>query len=169
MKLEDINKQEYKLYVDMDGVVADFEAGITKLLGEPHDESQYEADSKYRSKMWKAVAKYKGELWYELPPMSDAFELWNYVKRYNPEMLTATGNPQYNAGPQKLRWIKEKFGNVKVNITRKATEKAQYACPQCILIDDKMKAIGPWREAGGIGILHTSAANTINELKKLGL
>ena len=36
-----------------------------------------------------------------------------------------------------------------------------------VLIDDRQKNIDAWIEAGGIGILHTSAANTINQLKAL--
>jgi hypothetical protein len=47
--------------------------------------------------------------------------------------------------------------------------KAEYAEPNAILIDDQPKSIDPFIAAGGIGILHTSAANTIKELKKLGL
>ncbi len=38
-----------------------------------------------------------------------------------------------------------------------------------ILIDDLPNTIDEWNAKGGIGILHTSAANTIKELKKLGL
>jgi len=35
------------------------------------------------------------------------------------------------------------------------------------LIDDRQKNIDAWVEAGGIGIVHTSAANTIEQLKAL--
>ena len=44
-----------------------------------------------------------------------------------------------------------------------------YAAPNHILIDDRESNIDQWRAAGGIGILHTSASNTIQQLKKLGL
>ena len=37
-----------------------------------------------------------------------------------------------------------------------------------ILIDDYMKNIREWEAAGGIGILHTDASSTINDLKKVG-
>ena len=47
--------------------------------------------------------------------------------------------------------------------------KKNYAAPNHILIDDKKSNIDEWRAAGGIGILHTSAADTIQQLKKLGL
>ena len=38
-----------------------------------------------------------------------------------------------------------------------------------ILIDDRKSNIEEWRANGGIGILHTSATDTISQLKKLGL
>ena len=47
--------------------------------------------------------------------------------------------------------------------------KKNYANANSILIDDMQKNIDQWRAAGGIGILHTSAASTIEQLKKLGL
>ena len=37
-----------------------------------------------------------------------------------------------------------------------------------ILIDDHIKNIKQFRAKGGIGIHHTSASNTIRELRKLG-
>ncbi|GAG55785.1 unnamed protein product, partial [marine sediment metagenome] len=74
-----------------------------------------------------------------------------------------------NATPQKHAWVKEKLGNIPTLVTRKSAEKAQYAEPNAILIDDRTKSIQPWTAAGGIGILHTSAQDSINQLKQLGL
>jgi hypothetical protein len=48
-------------------------------------------------------------------------------------------------------------------------QKQIFAAEGKILIDDMEQTIREWKNAGGIGILHTSAANTIKELKKLGL
>ena len=39
-----------------------------------------------------------------------------------------------------------------------------FASPNSILIDDREDNIKGWIDAGGIGILHTSADNTINTL-----
>jgi hypothetical protein len=47
--------------------------------------------------------------------------------------------------------------------------KQLFAEPNRILIDDMQKTIDEWNAKGGIGIFHSSAANTITELKKLGL
>ena len=37
-----------------------------------------------------------------------------------------------------------------------------------LLIDDHAKNIDAFRKAGGLGIVHTSASNTIRELRKIG-
>jgi len=165
MLMEEIQPQDYKLMVDMDGVLADFIRGVNEKIPGGYVEGN-------NKQMWKDVKEYSqngGRLWAELEPMPDAMELWNYVKQFNPEILTSAGNPAFGADEQKHEWIKRVIGNPKVNIVRKSAEKAGMAAPNVILIDDLRKSIDPWVAAGGIGILHTSAANTIKELKKLGL
>jgi len=164
--------QDYKLFVDMDGVVADFVAGIKKIMPD-YDDSRYDKESKYRSQMWKAVKEYSeegGTLWEDLPLMSDGQKLWDFLEAHDPEILSATGNPAYGSREQKKNWIAEHFGSdIVVNLVRKSEEKAEYAKDNYILIDDRLdKSIKPWVAAGGIGIHHTSAAKTIAELKKLG-
>ena len=54
-------------------------------------------------------------------------------------------------------------------ILTRAVDKAKYANKDSILIDDRKQNIDHWIESGGIGILHTSAKDTIKQLKKLGL
>lgn len=181
MKLEILlETPEYKLFIDMDGVLANFNEGMTRALQTVfgpewvHDEEEYERSSKYRNLMWKALDKYQeehnGELWFELKPLEDAFELWAYICNYPVEVLSATGHAKYKAEDQKRRWFADYFdGSIRMNFTSKAAEKAKHAKPNHILIDDKPKAIDPWVAAGGIGILHTNTASTIQQLKALGL
>jgi len=177
MKLEDIKKSDYIIYVDMDGVIADFVAGVDALFKsvgkDKYDESKYEASRKYRDDMWDTISKYQKEhgdtFWLNLPVMEDARELWDYVQQYKHEVLTAAGQAQYHAAGQKSKWIAKHFGRVAVHSVATSKEKAKFAAPKHILIDDRQKSIGPWIQAGGIGILHTSAADTIKQLKALGL
>jgi hypothetical protein len=157
-------QQKYKIYVDLDGVLANFEKGVSELLKAP---------MKYQNtnEMWRYIKAYSrrgGKLWRDLSLMPDAKTLWNYIKKYDPEILSSGGDPVFGADVQKRKWVAEHFGgNVKVNITRRSNEKAQYAAPNHILIDDMMKSIGPWIKAGGIGILHKNANDTIKKLQDL--
>ena len=88
MLLEEIgmdnNEQpEYKIYCDLDGVLADFVKGVREILKLAHDEVRYEADPKYRKEMWKAVAEYSeagGKLWGELCQHIIACKFFHYVQ-----------------------------------------------------------------------------------------
>jgi hypothetical protein len=72
----------------------------------------------------------------------------------------------------KVKWLKKNttVSGSKINIIRRP-EKKQYAIHKgvpAILIDDHPKNIAEWEQAGGVGIHHKSAANTIRKLKALG-
>lgn len=183
MKIKDLfeMKRDYKIFLDMDGCISDFEKKSQEICHKyigPDFEIKLKqftkngASDKDRKKFWGAVKKYQdegNELWYDLEPMEDADYLITYLKSLGIplEILTATGPPEYGAKRQKERWVKKHFGNIKVNTVRRAPDKAKYACSKCILIDDMKYALDPFEKEGGIGILHTSAKKTIKKLKKI--
>jgi hypothetical protein len=107
-----------------------------------------------------------------MDPMPDAAVLWGYVEKYKPTILSAVGTATKTASTEKREWVAvhmgEQYAKSAILVTS-SKDKAQYATPDCILIDDRRKSIDPWIEAGGIGILHTDAASTILKLKGLGL
>jgi len=101
--------------------------------------------------------------------MPDGKQLWSYVKKYKPNILSAPSqDPSSVVG--KEAWLKINLKNQfkKAYFYNRANKKL-FAGENKILIDDMEQTINEWNEKGGIGILHTSAANTIKELKKLGL
>ena len=55
------------------------------------------------------------------------------------------------------------------SILAAADKKQNYAKGNRILIDDRPDNIAQWKSQGGIGILHTSAQDTIKQLQNLGL
>ena len=77
-------------------------------------------------------------------------------------------NPTSRVG--KEAWCKMNINNqYKKLYFKPAKFKADFAGENKILIDDRDDTIAQWKANGGIGIHHTSASNTIKELKKLGL
>lgn len=170
----ELNNLKYEFYVDLDGVVADLERKIEELTGHKLINKENDRANPQDNEAWlKFIEMMKNgrNLFEELDLMPDAMELWNYIKPYKPNILTACGRfrPDFVAGQKKV-WVKANLDNHnKIYTVVAGRNKAKFAHPQAILIDDKQKCVGPWAERGGIGILHTSAANTINELKKLGL
>lgn len=173
-KNEVMNEQKetnkYRIFCDMDGVLVDFDKGYEDLTGlhTKHADVQDSNDfwNKFREGLKeKNIGEF--EYWSRLDWMSDGKQLWNYIKQYNPYVLTAPSrDPQSREG--KRAWA-ERLDNMKNIYFKAAAFKSEYAAPNRILIDDRADTIEKWRKNGGIGILHTSAQDTIEQLKKLGL
>mgnify|MGYP003631153276 FL=1 len=168
---EDDDKKNYKIYVDMDGVVADFDKRFTDLAG--MSPSEFESKNG-KNAFWDFIdVKHKLAFWVGIPPMSDAQSLMDYVSKHDYEMLTAPSIKKESLMGKGLwirNWANKGLFPSKPKVNYKpAKNKHHFAAPNHILIDDKQSTIDSWNAAGGIGILHTSAGNTINQLKKLEL
>ena len=166
--------QDVKIYLDMDGVIADFEQRFEDLSG--MSPQQFEA--KYgKDLFWDFIdeGNNKVRFWVGIPLMEGAKRLVDYVSKHNYVVLTAPSiKKQSRLG--KALWIKNKVGELfpsKPTVIFKAAKEKHRVKPSLtekdILIDDKASTINNWNNAGGTGILYTSSDQAISELKKLGL
>jgi len=163
MGLEENEKvMDYKIYCDMDGVLADFESGYEELTG-----VDLKGEFKKGEDFWDPISKAGVGFWAGLKWMPDGQKLWDYLKPFDPVLLSAPSREQ-SSRIGKHVWVKHKLPGTKL-ILRYASQKQELATPESILIDDRQVNIDQWEAAGGIGILHTSTANTIKQLQKLGL
>jgi len=169
---------EYTIYCDMDGVLCDFDLGYEKLTGM----STAEVNAKGKSYFWelfrKGVGKNEKDFWSNLPWQPGGEKLWKTIQKYQPNILSSPAvdfslpsnqqlSPEYNQAIQgKKEWIAKNLTNVGEEIFVPAVQKAKFAAPNHILIDDMEKNITAWEAAGGIGILHKNATDTINTLKE---
>jgi|TARA_Y100000817_G_scaffold120177_1_gene94152 hypothetical protein len=159
-----------KLYCDMDGVLADFKKGAEKATGVPI--SQWMNLTK-RDK-WNPIRN-DSKFWETLPWMSDGKQLWNYIKKHSPDILSAyvDKNVDPNCIPGKTKWCRSQLGlsGRRVNLVKRS-QKQNYAQTgyrsPAVLIDDYKPNTDGFTARGGIGIFHRNTANTIRELKKLG-
>ena len=109
------------------------------------------------------------EVWANLPWIPGGKELWNHIKKYNPEILTAPMGPESERG--KETWCARELGNVPVNIT---DDKSPYGQGdgkrQGLLIDDREKYRAQFRAGGGEVVSHTpgNANPSIKQLKAFG-
>jgi hypothetical protein len=99
--------------------------------------------------------------------MPDGHELWDYIEKYNPTLLSAPSREESSRIGKRI-WVKRNLPGTKL-LLKSAERKQEYATPNAILIDDRKDNTDRWNAAGGIGIHHTSAAKTIEALEKLGL
>ncbi len=150
-----------QLYLDCDGVLADFERGAAQLLGMPP--RAYERKHGI-SGFWREIARHP-DFYGTLPLMPDAMELFAAVRHLVPVILT--GLPRGNWGAaQKIRWAAEHFPGTQI-LTVMAVDKRNHAQKGDILVDDQLKHTHLWEGAGGIFVHHRDAASTIAKLDVL--
>ena len=157
----DASKGDYKIYCDMDGVIVDFDKGYKELTGR---DASFDIP---KEEFWAPISKAGAPFWIKLKWMPDGKQLWDYIKGYNPDLLSAPSREESSKMGKRI-WVKREVPGAKL-ILRSAERKQEFATPNSILIDDRADNIQRWKDAGGIGIVHTSAADTIQQLKDLGL
>lgn len=151
------------LYLDCDGVLADFEGGAHELLGMPAADYQ----ARYGpGGFWKRLARHEG-FYAGLHLLPDAMELFDAVKHLRPTILTGVPVGKW-AEPQKRIWTERHFPGVEVIVTL-ARKKHEFCRPGDVLVDDREKYRPQWETAGGTYILHTSARESLAALKELGV
>ena len=158
------------IFIDMDGVVADFDTFVSALLDRPIG---WGATQDLTDEEWVKLASVD-RLYYQLPMMPDATKLVAYMKSLNTrfyiEFLTAiprrTTIPTAQADKQ--AWIDKYFPGMKMNIGPYSHDKQKWCPPGDILIDDRPSNIEQWTAAGGIAIYHTGDVDaTIRYLNKV--
>jgi 5'(3')-deoxyribonucleotidase len=168
MENREINGVRVKrIFLDMDGVLADFNVGVENLTGTPFPNT-LQGHNDYDERKEELTNK---RLFRHLPPMPDMHDLVGYVRHTGLpwEILTAAGviNRELVVW-DKQEWIKEHVSpTVVVTCTMTGSQKGMFAIKGSVLVDDRQKNLDSWIEHGGIGILHTSAADTIDQLKAL--
>ena len=162
---EIVEEPKYKIFSDMDGVLTDFEGRFEKYSdGMPPREYEKKFG---KDKFWELVDGEGVAFWVGMPWMSDGERYWDYIKDYDTQLLSSPSRSNTSRLGKRL-WVRNNMPGVKLTLAQ-AYLKKNYAAPNHILIDDRKSNIDEWRAEGGIGILHTSAADTIQQLKKLGL
>lgn len=152
-----------KIYLDMDGVLADFEKGVK-------DVCRFLPTSKNEKIMWELLSM-EDHFYYSLSFMPGAKEAFRILyKKYGNslEILSAIPKPNKNiknTEVDKRNWIRDKLSpEVKVNIVYRE-DKINFCSPDSILIDDREDTVNSWIQNGGIGIVHIDWEQTLNLLK----
>jgi 5'(3')-deoxyribonucleotidase len=170
---EDLAKA-YDIFIDMDGVLTDFERRFEQFAGVTPDEYMSQktiqvGEKKANEEFWNLVDKQIGvRFWAGMPWMPEGEKLYKYIKKYKPTILTSPSREE-SSRIGKGVWVKRNMSGVPVKFGYGADGKAKFAGPNKILIDDREDNISAWKAAGGVGILFKSTEQVKNELSKLGL
>lgn len=159
------------IFLDMDGVVADFDTFASNLLGRKI--GWHESKFDLTKEEWDKLSSVD-RLYYNLPLMPDATKLVAYVKslstRFNVQFLTAvprrTTMPEARADKQ--AWVDKYFPGMRMDIGPYSHDKQKWCSPGDILVDDRPSNIEEWKAAGGIAIYHTGDVDaTIKQINKV--
>ena len=160
-------KPPYKIYCDMDGVLTDFESRFDHFSGmHPQEyEKQYGVE-----KFWNLIDVKVGiRFWIGMEWMPQGKTLWNFIKSYQPDLLTSPSRHN-NSRLGKQLWAKNNLNPKPKVIMAYSKDKHRYANENSILIDDKPSNIEEWTAAGGIAfrVKKGNISDAIKGLKELG-
>ena len=150
-----------QLFLDCDGVLADFDHRVEELLGAPPKRA---IDKLGLPQFWARLAEVP-DFYATLPLMPDGRELFDAVAHLRPTILTGLPLGTW-AAPQKLKWAEKHFPGTPV-ITCMARDKYKYMKPGDVLVDDRADHRAKWEDAGGIFIHHENAWASLDELARI--
>tara|TARA_B100000686_G_scaffold5267_1_gene5250 strand:- start:5360 stop:5926 length:567 start_codon:yes stop_codon:yes gene_type:complete len=159
------------VYVDMDGVLADFFGGVEKLYGVEHWKQL--VSDKTKDLKQEVISRIQGTDFFKtLPKFPTADELIATVKQFTGGTFSILSSPlrgdHENSANGKKYWLQQNIeAPNQVIITGR---KESYAIDKRtrvpnILIDDRPKNLDRWKAAGGYGILYQANRNPISKVK----
>lgn len=152
-----------KIYVDMDGVLCDFEKRYKELYGDINDQNRR---TTFKPNFTDFIQT--GQF-ATLDPMDDFTTLKTFLDSISvpKEILSSTAYEEtYDTiSKQKLEWLNKYGITWTPNFVPGKRHKYKYATKDSIIIDDTLSVIEDWRKAGGIAIWHNNALSTIMQVK----
>jgi predicted kinase len=155
------NDISFKIYCDLDEVLANFRKGVIDVTG-------YHPERQTTSKMWQKILS-RNNFFEYLELMPNAKTFWDQIVSLNnnklPDILT--GIPRNSTSiviKAKTKWCQKHLDeNINV-ITCYSSQKYEFSGKNCILIDDNLSLKDNWVRNGGYFIHHYNNDTTIYEL-----
>lgn len=161
-----------RIYVDMDGVMADFCSTALQVLGSSLDYGDirdwnfFEYDNLTEKEFWEMIGQDGADFWANLPAYPHLHPMIALIKAYDPnfQIVTQPGKDTLNSVVGKMQWIDRNLGQIelyRVHFSNPQQGKSAYLRNRGdILIDDNPRHIQAWEAAGGIGYLFPQPWNT---------
>ena len=159
------------VYIDMDGVLADFFGGVEKLYGVEHWK-QLTSD-KTKDLKTEVINKITGtDFFATLPEFPNADQLIDMVKKFTGGLFSILTSPLRGdhevSSKYKKLWIEQHIETPDQTII--TGKKESYAKDKAsgtpnILIDDRPVNIERWQGAGGYGILYQANRDSLTKIQ----
>jgi hypothetical protein len=151
----------------MDGVLCNFEKRFTDLYGKDALGSR---DRKNFTTNWPNFimdGNFESLEWF--PGGKELLDFIQNETDWEVEILSSSGGEKFHSevAAQKVVWLCNNGIPYKANIVPGRKHKTAYATPETILIDDTEDIIVNFNAAGGLGILHKDANETLAKLRTL--
>ena len=170
LKMPEQQNVKPTVYLDMDGVIADFFGGVEKLYGVSHWKQLTSDKSKDLRK--DVIERITGTNFFEtLPKFSSADQLIGIIKKYTGGKFSILTSPlrgdHDNSAKWKKVWINQNIEQPDETIVTGRKEKyAMTKGTANILIDDRPVNIQKWQDKGGYGILYQANKNTLSTIEQ---
>ena len=169
---EDMTDGKPIVYLDMDGVLADFFGGVEFLYGVEHWKELTNDKTKDLKK--KVIDRITGtDFFAVLPKFSTADALIDMVKKFTGGSFSINTSPlrgdHENSAKYKKIWIQnniEQPDDIIVTGRKESYAKDKASGTPNILIDDRPVNIQRWQGAGGYGILYQANRDSLDKVKK---
>ena len=160
------------VYLDMDGVLADFFGGVEKMYGVEHWKQLTNDKTKDLKK--EVIDRITGtDFFATLPKFPTADGLIEMVKKFTGGKFSINTSPlrgdHENSGKYKKVWISnniEQPDDIIVTGRKESYAKDKGTGTPNILIDDRPVNIQKWQAAGGYGILYQANRDSLNKVKE---
>ncbi len=169
---EDMADGKPTVYLDMDGVLADFFGGVEKMYGVEHWKELTNDKTKDLKK--EVIDRITGtDFFATLPKFSTADALIDMVQKFTGGKFSINTSPlrgdHENSGKYKRLWIQNNIEQPdEIIVTGRkesyATDKAS-GTPN-ILIDDRPVNVQKWQAAGGYGILYQANRDSLSKVQE---
>ena len=160
------------VYLDMDGVLADFFGGIEKMYGVENWKQLTNDKTKDLKK--EVIDRITGsDFFATLPKFPTADSLIDMVKKFTGGTFSINTSPlrgdHENSGKYKKVWIANNIetpAEIVVTGRKETYAKDKASGTPNILIDDRPVNIQKWQAAGGYGILYQANRDQLNKVQK---
>ena len=146
-------------YLDMDGVVADWDTAASQFLGRPTRGADPRTHYKNTPEEWQRI-KTQSRFYRDLPLMPRCSELVDLARRYRDglgwKLLFLTAVPKDDDVPwayyDKVLWAQIHFPDIPVHFGPHSWDKAKHCTQGDMLVDDRPDNCSSWINAGGLAV-----------------